>query len=1567
MILRRNLLAKKFIKFPKIAFSNVLQKDYLSNIYKKHSQTDLYKEKHDREFEVFLNKMEVFMDNQTSRVNKVETFIYDIERLTIVSREPIKEILACYAVLVNDIGYDSKALSYTCNTLGKAWQSRANFHRTYTDYTPVELLNSYRMYYLLDDLKFAISNNNSFFNADDIVLSIKGLTMLKYKSNELVELISDKLDSLLNNKPLDKKYERYADIPGSGRYSYLPKNQFAEDILKDSNFKSHLGKLMRIQIDLKEQSSDSLAEGVRELISHLKDAKELQYQFTDTIDNLTEQYIQIEQTLISNPDIASNPYIKYELYKLQDKLIESGYLTVDTILKVTGRQLTSEEVDSIKYENTIKSLRDNITYNFPELFSKGSEKLDNVLSEESVIEEFEINKSRIDDSEFSKILSALVEYAQVLNVDVGEDFKNEKITNIYANKKVDVTVDKYDEKVTNFKYEYTKLYNTINSIFDKFDKNINDIILTTENPVTLGNLLYSLNMINRTQYNDSIANRLTNMPTNALNNDDIIITLLALARSNLNNDKVKLFVSNLSNKLDISKIIKAEYLVKVCWALATFGLYNNKFIEAILIISEGNKLLNYITNIKDDNNRMYLTQLSMLLNNDKPSIPNDCKVLMSISHGLLSSDSDSNSLQSDPVKDKLIKWIENSLYTRKQLTQDYHSAMKEVYLDLPYKPDILFGHYGTKIGLFLLDSDINRHSNICTNIGKILSKFNIKAIFLNKTDLLSVNLSNLELTAMPNDFKISDLVNGICENYSKTLKGLYNKWLSLTTSLCSSIDTEISVDFLSNINEILDKFNELSLMYTDSLVENKLADLKILLLKTDLIFSALKINEKDFIDKITQENFKQNFKEFVSNINTQYSAVQLRSSVAEKSNSEWFGKRLTVDLLKSNENIADKNISIELLNNNYLWFKDYNTYSDWEVELRSNYDNFNYFIEENKNKYLYNSHKLGNRNVPFGIFPHPTNFRKLTQINSEKEFSSSSYENELKKYKDYSKYLIANELEKNKEFAESRNTNPELMMKVNLLNVKNALKQNLTDNQIVKFISEFEFIDKLIEEHLSNKTDEGANKAVYVKRDPKAFISFHEKLGKVRPMYDEYDKTVMKEYYKESELFEYDSSKSGQEIQIDLEAKMKAKVDETVDMDALSIYAPNVIDYKFDIDTVLASHSLGLKDPKLEELKENPEEYLKFKRLEAERNFILFKIVTKLLTNSQLSENEKNYLNTTADKVNQSNLLNIQNSMIRTTTTALKLSDLAPNDIYQLNTLPNVDINESLNNFSLSDLILELNSFIDNNTVQKVLYQSFEKCNFGKFNIPQDYKLFKLDNKEPTLLAQQIKENIWRMSSKLNEDDIEILKRLLRVKRGKGKFDDIWLELDELSLEHFIGKSNNYDDRLFYLAKWIKLKEKEIENRVNLPSDNMVLSDTQINSLIQKKNRVHRKNILLSVFKVNDLSAITSKQLNQFINKFCSSLALFNFDYPENIIELYYGLLDCPNITEEDKQMLTYYRFFFKLDTDGSEDYLAAKPIELNTERIYEPQMDNIEKQIKNANIDFIKPLVDKIFENIKH
>ena len=707
---------------------------------------------------------------------------------------------------------------------------------------------------------------------------------------------------------------------------------------------------------------------------------------------------------------------------------------------------------------------------------------------------------------------------------------------------------------------------------------------------------------------------------------------------------------------------------------------------------------------------------------------------------------------------------------------------------------------------------------------------------------------------------------------------------------------------------------------------------------------------------------------------------------------DWVGKRLYVDLIKNGEkenNVNDKNVSVELINNNFMWLGEFNPYEDWEEELKTVYDNFNYFVENSSNKFLFNSHHLGNRNVPKGIFPHPNKFRKIKkpvyeihQIEAKNE-----YELELKKYANYTEHLIIEEIKKNESHTDVSKLSEEISLKVNLLNIRNSLKQNYKDDQIIKFITNFDFVDVLAQEHLAyfnnsdqkNKFNKTKEENIFLSRNSKDFLNFHKRLSLVRGQYDEYDKFIMREYYNEEKLFELDPNLSPKERQEQMEERMRKKLEENVDSDALSIYSPNLIDYKFNIKSILSSEKIIEIESDLEkrEFTINPDLFLHSRRLQAERNIILLKIVCKMLNNTELSEIEKKYLKSVITQAENCKINNIGSIGLKSTVTNLNFANLSANDRNSLNSLYNVEVNQKSDKYSLSELMLEFSNFVDNSTINKILHEMFGQLHLKEFGVMNEnnkidkkISLFDIENKESSLISNEIKESIWRISGYFNEEDKVKIKNFLRIKRGKSKFDKIWLELDEKSVHDFIEEANSYEDRIKLMEKWIKRKEKEFENRIHLPPDNLKLSDKKINLLIEKKDKVYRKTVLLKIFNVDNLNNISSKKLNEFINEFVSNLYLFNFNYPSVIKDIFNALQDVPTMFEEDRQLLNHYRLFFKVDENNPFEFLAVDPVKLNSEKIYlENGVKDIEhifdsrllNRIENASIPVIPIIAEKI------
>ena len=97
--------------------------------------------------------------------------------------------------------------------------------------------------------------------------------------------------------------------------------------------------------------------------------------------------------------------------------------------------------------------------------------------------------------------------------------------------------------------------------------------------------------------------------------------------------------------------------------------------------------------------------------------------------------------------------------------------------------------------------------------------------------------------------------------------------------------------------------------------------------------------------------------------------------------------------------------------------------------------------------------------------------------------------------KDPLAYMRKTELEKAKEL---RDITPDVSMMVNLLNITQGLKSDLSDGQITQLLlSKFSFTDDLIEEHLSN-LDESRDAALvdqvkFVPRCPTAYREFSQR------------------------------------------------------------------------------------------------------------------------------------------------------------------------------------------------------------------------------------------------------------------------------------------------------------------------------------------------------------------------------------------------------------------------------------------------------------------------------------------
>ena len=89
----------------------------------------------------------------------------------------------------------------------------------------------------------------------------------------------------------------------------------------------------------------------------------------------------------------------------------------------------------------------------------------------------------------------------------------------------------------------------------------------------------------------------------------------------------------------------------------------------------------------------------------------------------------------------------------------------------------------------------------------------------------------------------------------------------------------------------------------------------------------------------------------------------------------------------------------------------------------------------------------------------------------------------------------------------------------------------------------------------------------------------------------------------------------------------------------------------------------------------------------------------------------------------------------------LKYEDLSSSDMYALNSVPNVEFQiEKHGDFFLTDLILELGHFLDQEPVEKVELEIISEKLKKEFKLGDDYKLVESRNKEVQIVLNYLEE-----------------------------------------------------------------------------------------------------------------------------------------------------------------------------------------------------------------------------------
>ena len=80
--------------------------------------------------------------------------------------------------------------------------------------------------------------------------------------------------------------------------------------------------------------------------------------------------------------------------------------------------------------------------------------------------------------------------------------------------------------------------------------------------------------------------------------------------------------------------------------------------------------------------------------------------------------------------------------------------------------------------------------------------------------------------------------------------------------------------------------------------------------------------------------------------------------------------------------------------------------------------------------------------------------------------------------------------------------------------------------------------------------------------------------------------------------------------------------------------------------------------------------------------------------------------------------------MLPETASSIMLKALSPDDFYQLNSLPKVQIDRKAHgNYALNDLVLELSNFLEEDTVRKVELSLLEGSLKKTWKLQDDFRL----------------------------------------------------------------------------------------------------------------------------------------------------------------------------------------------------------------------------------------------------
>lgn len=592
------------------------------------------------------------------------------------------------------------------------------------------------------------------------------------------------------------------------------------------------------------------------------------------------------------------------------------------------------------------------------------------------------------------------------------------------------------------------------------------------------------------------ASRLLAKATANVNNSAVVDGLIGLAQSPALNDKGRQLGQKLAEKLDVSTLSFSEQLDAI-WSLCALQVYECKALK------EGLKLLNTYNFERLDNDLRYEEYVKLIdiynaLKIEAPQLKLTNKGLVAGLEGqdhYLSLRFQETQTKYDPFKQRVVQALakgltnasvehqvvqENELFQAQSLETDILNKAK-----YPYKPDIMLGFKGHKVGVFVLpETSTTRDTHQADGASRfrmrLLEKTSgAKLSALAVDDVVQYDIEGLKMELNPS-FSFSALLeqqvpasNLPTANFS-ALSDFGSRFvpqaMTFIEGLTSEQDARKLDTLIQRLYQVIQTKQQNELRFEQSQRAAGYDEIRFQLMKLSLLFDTLDAKSRDFVDGNAGGSFKELLQQTLASI-PKVSAIG--APAAAGLDDSWLGTRLEVELPVAKEfgaSAIKKSILPEIINQRFMWVDDYFHYDDWRGKQKEVFDNFNLLVlPQNKDAEKYYFDRDAHcRRIPQGVFPFPNHKRQLmipTANQSVVDATKNPNHDEYVLYeKEPFKMMVINELKK----AETLKPIDEATsMITNLQNIKQGLKADYSDKELLNTILlNMNFTDQLIEEHL---------------------------------------------------------------------------------------------------------------------------------------------------------------------------------------------------------------------------------------------------------------------------------------------------------------------------------------------------------------------------------------------------------------------------------------------------------------------------------------------------------------------